>query len=165
MGWLDANFDPSITWRDLGWIREIWDGPLIIKGVLDPDDAREARALGADGLVVSNHGGRQLDGALSTAAIVPAIAKAVGDDMTVLVDSGVRTGLDVLRMLALGADGVLLGRGWAYALAARGQAGVTRLLDMIAREMRVAMALTGVTNVADIDHNILAESRALNVQD
>jgi L-lactate dehydrogenase (cytochrome) len=165
MGWLGANFDPSITWRDLGWIREAWDGPLIIKGVLDPDDAREARALGADGVVVSNHGGRQLDGAQSTAAILPAIAKAVGGDMTVLVDSGVRTGLDVLRMLALGADGVLLGRGWAYALAARGQTGVTQLLDMIAREMRVAMALTGVTNVADIDRNILAESGAVNVQD
>jgi L-lactate dehydrogenase (cytochrome) len=168
MGWLGANFDPSITWADLGWVRELWDGPLIIKGVLHPQDAREARALGANGIVVSNHGGRQLDGALSTAAALPAIAEAVGGDMTVLADSGVRSGLDVVRMLALGADGVLLGRAWAYALAARGEAGVTQLLDMIAREMRVVMALTGVTNVADIDERILADkvfAGARNVED
>lgn len=157
MGWLGANFDPSITWSDLGWIREMWEGPLIIKGILDPDDAREAQALGADGVVVSNHGGRQLDGAQSTATALPAIARAVGDTMTVLVDSGVRSGLDVVRMLALGADGVLLGRSWAYALAARGEAGVVQLLDMIAREMRVAMALTGVTDIAAIDKRILAD--------
>lgn len=156
MGWLADNFDPSLTWHDLGWIRENWDGPLIIKGVLDPADAREAKALGADGIVVSNHGGRQLDGALSSAASLPAIARAVGGDMTILVDSGVRSGVDVVRMLALGADGVLLGRAWAYALAARGEAGVAQLLDMIAREMRVAMALTGVTRITQINHEILA---------
>ncbi|WP_176496166.1 FMN-dependent L-lactate dehydrogenase LldD [Sphingomonas sp. HMP6] len=165
MGWLGANFDPSITWRDLGWIREQWDGPLIIKGVLDAGDATEARALGADGIVVSNHGGRQLDGAASTASMLPAIAEAVRGELTILADSGVRSGLDVLRMLALGADGVLLGRAWAYALAAAGEAGVSRLLDMIAREMRVGMALTGVTTIAAIDRTILGDHGALHEQD
>ncbi len=155
MGWLGSNFDPSIAWKDLEWIREGWDGPLIIKGILDPDDAREAAAIGADGIVVSNHGGRQLDGVLSSAAALPAIADAVKGQLTVLADSGVRSGLDVVRMLALGADGVLLGRAWLYALAARGEAGVTQLLTLIEREMRVAMALTGVRSIAEIDRGIL----------
>ena len=158
MGWLAANFDPSIAWSDLDWIREAWDGPLIIKGILDPEDARAAVTLGADGIVVSNHGGRQLDGVLSSARALPAIAEAVGGRLTVLADSGIRSGLDVVRMLALGADGVLLGRAWLYALAARGEAGVTQLLDLIAREMRVAMALTGVRTIAEIDRSILATS-------
>ncbi|MEQ7874489.1 FMN-dependent L-lactate dehydrogenase LldD [Sphingomonas sp. ASV193] len=156
MGWLGANFDPSVQWRDLDWIREIWDGPLVIKGVLDPADARDAAAFGADGIVVSNHGGRQLDGALSSAAALPAIAEAVGDRLTVLADSGVRSGLDVVRMLALGAKGVLLGRLWVYALAAEGERGVARMLSMIAEEMRVAMALTGVRTVGEIDSRLLA---------
>ncbi|MGA1798535.1 FMN-dependent L-lactate dehydrogenase LldD [Sphingomonas sp. 4RDLI-65] len=156
MGWLGANFDPSIAWKDLEWIRAGWDGPLIIKGILDPDDAREAAAIGADGIVVSNHGGRQLDGVLSSAAALPAIAEAVKGQLTVLADSGVRSGLDVVRMLALGADGVLLGRAWLYALSARGEAGVTQLLTLIEREMRVAMALTGVRSIAEIDRSILA---------
>jgi L-lactate dehydrogenase (cytochrome) len=155
MGWLGSNFDPSIAWKDLEWIRAGWDGPLIIKGILDPDDAREAAAIGADGIVVSNHGGRQLDGVLSSAAALPAIAEAVKGQLTVLADSGVRSGLDVVRMLALGADGVLLGRAWLYALAARGEAGVTQLLTLIEREMRVAMALTGVRSIAEIDRGIL----------
>ncbi|WP_448664056.1 FMN-dependent L-lactate dehydrogenase LldD [Sphingomonas sp. CJ20] len=156
MGWLGANFDPSIQWRDLEWIRAAWDGPLIIKGILDPEDAREAAAIGADGIVVSNHGGRQLDGVLSTARALPAIADAVRDRMTVLADSGVRNGLDVVRMLALGAHGVLLGRAWVYALAAQGEAGVARLLDLIAKEMTVAMTLTGVNRIDAIDRSILA---------
>jgi len=156
MGWLGANFDPSIQWKDLEWIREVWKGPLIIKGVLDPEDARAAADIGADGIVVSNHGGRQLDGVLSSARALPAIAEAVGDRLTVLADSGVRSGLDVVRMLALGAHGVLLGRAWVYALAARGEAGVTQLLDLFEKEMRVAMALTGVNSVAEIDRSILA---------
>jgi L-lactate dehydrogenase (cytochrome) len=158
MGWLGANFDPSITWRDLEWIREAWTGPLIIKGVLDPDDARSAAALGADGLVVSNHGGRQLDGVLSTARALPPIAAAVGDRLTVLADSGVRSGLDLVRMLALGAKGVLIGRAAAFALAAGGQAGVAQLLDIIEKEMRVAMALTGVRSVAEISGDILVRA-------
>ncbi len=157
MGWLGRNFDPSIQWKDLDWIREVWDGPLIIKGILDPDDAREAAAIGADGIVVSNHGGRQLDGVLSSARALPAIAAAVGDRLTVLADGGVRSGLDVVRMLALGARGVLLGRAWVYALAAQGEAGVGKLLELIAKEMTVAMTLTGVNRIDAIDRSILAE--------
>jgi L-lactate dehydrogenase (cytochrome) len=144
-----------VTWRDLDWVRREWQGPLILKGVLDAEDAREAAALGADGLVVSNHGGRQLDGTPSTARALPAIAAAVGDRLTVLADGGVRTGLDVVRMLALGARGVLLGRAWAYALAAGGEAGVARMLALVEAEMRVAMALTGCTDVAAIGPDVL----------
>jgi L-lactate dehydrogenase (cytochrome) len=157
MGWLGANFDPSIQWKDLEWIRDLWKGPLIIKGVLDPEDAKAAADIGADGIVVSNHGGRQLDGVLSSAKALPAIAEAVGDRLTVLADSGVRSGLDVVRMLALGAKGVLLGRAWVYALAARGGPGVSQLLDLIEKEMRVAMALTGVNTLNQIDRSILAK--------
>jgi L-lactate dehydrogenase (cytochrome) len=157
MGWLGANFDPSIQWKDLEWIRDLWKGPLIIKGVLDPEDAKAAADIGADGIVVSNHGGRQLDGVLSSARALPAIAEAVGDRLTVLADSGVRSGLDVVRMLALGAKGVLLGRAWVYALAARGGPGVSQLLDLIEKEMRVAMALTGVNTLDQIDGSILAK--------
>jgi len=155
IGWLSANFDPTIVWQDLEWIRANWKGPLIIKGILDPDDARAAASIGADGIVVSNHGGRQLDGVLSSTRALPAIAAAVGDRLTVLADSGVRSGLDVVRMLALGARGVLLGRAWVYALAARGEAGVTQLLDLIAYEMRVAVTLTGAHRIADINQSIL----------
>lgn len=158
MGWLSKNFDPSIMWKDLDWIRAEWDGPLVIKGILDPEDAQEAAALGANGIVVSNHGGRQLDGVLSSARALSPIAEAVGDKMTVLVDGGVRTGLDVVRMLALGADGVLLGRAWVYALAAQGEAGVAKLLTLMKQEMRVAMTLTGVNNIGAIDRSILAET-------
>jgi L-lactate dehydrogenase (cytochrome) len=157
MGWLGTNFDPSIQWKDLDWIRAEWDGPLIIKGILDPEDAREAAAIGANGIVVSNHGGRQLDGVLSSARALPAIADAVGDQLTVLADGGVRNGLDVVRMLALGAKGVLLGRAWVYALAAQGETGVARLLELIAKEMTVAMTLTGVNRIDAIDRSILAE--------
>lgn len=160
MGWLGANFDPSIQWKDLEWIRDLWKGPLIIKGVLDPEDAKAAADIGADGVVVSNHGGRQLDGVLSSARALPPIAEAVGDKITVLADGGVRSGLDVVRMLALGAKGVLLGRAAVHALAARGEAGVTQLLDLIEKEMRVAMALTGVRDVASIDRSILAELKS-----
>lgn len=156
LGWAKDNFDPSLTWKNLDVIRSEWDRPLVIKGVLDPDDAREAAAAGADGIVVSNHGGRQLDGVLSSARALPAIADAVGDRMTILADGGVRSGLDVVRMLALGAKGVLLGRAWAYALAARGERGVAHILKLIDAEMRVAMALTGVTRVDQINRDILA---------
>ena len=157
MGWLSSNFDPTIFWKDLDWIRAGWDGPLIIKGVLDPEDARAAADIGADGIVVSNHGGRQLDGVLSSARALPPIVDAVGDRLTVLADSGVRSGLDVVRMLALGARGVLLGRAWIFALAARGEAGVAHLLELIAREMRVAMTLTGVRRIADINRSNLIQ--------
>jgi len=155
MGWVGRNFDASVTWKDVEWVREQWGGPLIVKGILDPDDAREAVASGADGVVVSNHGGRQLDGALSTARALPRVADAIAGRLQVLVDGGVRSGLDVVRMLALGADFVLLGRAWAYALAGAGQAGVAHVLNLIDAEMRVAMALTGCTRVTDIDSQLL----------
>lgn len=156
IGWLGANFDPSISWADVEWIRDTWKGAIIIKGILDVNDARDAQRFGADGIVVSNHGGRQLEGASSTARALPAIADAVGDSLTVLADSGVRSGTDVLRMLALGAKGVLLGRAYAYALASAGQAGVARLLGMIEKEMRVAMTLTGTASIDRVDRTVLA---------
>lgn len=156
IGWLGANFDPSIGWRDLQWIRDIWKGSIVIKGILDVEDAREAVRFGAQGIVVSNHGGRQLDGVLSSARALPAIADAVKGQVTILADSGVRSGLDVVRMLALGADAAMLGRAFIYALAAAGEAGVANLLDLFEREMRVAMALTGVRTIAAIDSTILA---------
>ncbi|AOG00609.1 MAG: FMN-dependent L-lactate dehydrogenase LldD [Blastomonas sp.] len=156
LGWMRNNFDPTVTWRDLEFVRSRWDGPLIVKGILDPDDARLAADHGADGIIVSNHGGRQLDGVLSSAKALPPIADAVGGRVTVLADSGVRSGLDVVRMLALGADGVLLGRAWAYALAAAGEQGVRHMLGLIEAEMRVAMALTGCTNIPAITRDILA---------
>ncbi len=155
VGWLGNNFDPSISWKDLEWIRECWKGSMIIKGILDPQDARDAVSFGADGIVVSNHGGRQLDGVPSTAHALPAIAQAVGSDLTVLADSGIRSGLDVVRMLALGARGVLLGRSTVYALAAEGRHGVENMLNIFAREMPVAMTPTGVTARAQIDASIL----------
>ena len=158
MGWLANNFDPSISWSDLEWIRDFWQGPMIIKGILDPQDAKDAVTFGADGIVVSNHGGRQLDGVLSTTKALPPIMQAIGDDLTVLVDSGIRSGLDVVRMLALGAKGVLLGRSMAYALAADGQRGVENMLDIFAREMRVAMTLTGVTSIAEINESTLVSA-------
>jgi len=155
MGWVARNFDASVTWKDVEWVRSQWDGPLVIKGILDPDDAREAVANGADGIVVSNHGGRQLDGALSSARALPPIADAVAGRLAVLVDGGVRSGLDVVRMLALGADFTLMGRGWAYALAAGGKGGVAHVLKLIEAEMRVAMALTACTSISEIDEQIL----------
>ncbi|MFJ5340510.1 FMN-dependent L-lactate dehydrogenase LldD [Pectobacterium sp. CHL-2024] len=164
IGWLAENFDSSISWQDLAWIREMWKGPMIIKGILDPEDAKEAVKFGADGIVVSNHGGRQLDGVLSTAHALPAIADAVKGDITILADSGIRTGLDVVRMIALGADGVMLGRAFVYALAAAGEAGVVNLLNLIEKEMRVAMTLTGAKSIADIttDSLVQATQRRLN---
>jgi L-lactate dehydrogenase (cytochrome) len=153
--WTRGNFDSTVTWKDLEWVRERWKGPLILKGILDPADAIEAAKLGVDGLVVSNHGGRQLDGVPSTARALPAIADAVGGELTVLADGGIRSGLDVVRMVALGARGVLIGRAWAYALGAAGGAGVAHILELIAAEMRVAMALTGASKIADIGRSSL----------
>lgn len=157
--WMRDNFDPRVTWDDIAFIRSEWKGPLIIKGLLDAEDARMAADAGADGIVVSNHGGRQLDGVPSTAQALPPIADAVGDRLTVMADGGVRTGLDVIRMLALGAKGVLLGRAWAYALAGNGEAGITHMLALIEAEMRVAMALTGVTSIDAISGDILVKAR------
>ncbi len=156
IGWLGANFDPGIGWGDLQWIRDEWKGRLVIKGILDPEDARDALAFGADGIVVSNHGGRQLDGAPSTAWALPAIAAEVKGKMTIFADGGVRTGLDVFRMLALGADGVLLGRAFIYALAVHGQPGVERLLAIMEKDLRTTMVLTGVRKVGEIGPELLA---------
>ncbi|WP_375647112.1 MULTISPECIES: FMN-dependent L-lactate dehydrogenase LldD [unclassified Bartonella] len=155
VGWLGANFDPSIGWHDLQWIRDFWKGKMILKGILDPEDAREAVKFGADGIVVSNHGGRQLDGVLSTTRALPAIADAVKDHLTILADSGVRSGLDVVRMIAQGADAVMIGRAFVYALAAAGKKGVMHLLDLFANEMRVAMTLTGTQTIKDITRKSL----------
>jgi L-lactate dehydrogenase (cytochrome) len=157
--WMRGNFDPSVTWKDLDWVREQWNGKLVIKGVLDVEDARIAADLGADGLVVSNHGGRQLDGTPATARALPEIAAAVGARLAVLADGGIRSGLDVVRMLALGARAVMIGRAWAYALGGGGEAGVRHVLQLIEAEMRVAMSLTGCTKIAEIDRRILAEPR------
>ncbi|CAE6929755.1 FMN-dependent L-lactate dehydrogenase LldD [Vibrio sp. B1FLJ16] len=157
IGWLGANFDPSISWKDLEWIRDFWDGPMVIKGILDEEDAKDAVRFGADGIVVSNHGGRQLDGVLSTAKALPSIADAVKGDLKIFADSGIRTGLDVVRMLALGADCTLLGRSFVYALAAQGGAGVENLLDLYDKEMRVAMTLTGAKTIADLSQDSLVK--------
>lgn len=153
--WMRGNFDPTVTWDDLKQVREAWKGPLIVKGILDAEDAMRAVDHGVDGLIVSNHGGRQLDGVPSTARALPAIVDAVGQHTIVLVDGGIRSGLDVVRMLALGASGVLIGRAWVYGLAACGGAGVQHVLQLIADEMRVAMALTGCTRISDLGREVL----------
>ena len=155
MSWMKNNFDPSVSWDDLQFIRDNWDGPIIIKGILDSQDALKAEATEVDGIVVSNHGGRQLDGVSSTAKALPKIADAVSDKLTILADGGISSGLDVIRMLALGADSVLIGRSWVYGLAARGQQGVEHVLEIIKNEMQVAMALTGCRNLDQIDRHIL----------
>lgn len=155
MGYLGANFDPSISWSDLEWIRDFWKGPMLIKGILDPEDARDAVRFGADGIIVSNHGGRQLDGVLSSARALPAIADAVKGQIKILADSGVRNGLDIVRLLALGADCTMIGRAFVYALAAQGEAGVTNLLNLLEKEMRVAMTLTSVKKVSEITGDLL----------
>lgn len=155
--WMGDNFDPSVSWKDLEAVRADWNGTLIVKGVLDVDDARAVAAIQADGIIVSNHGGRQLDGAPSTARALPAIADAVGDAVTVLVDGGIRSGVDILRMLALGAKGVLLGRAWVYALAAGGEAGMFHMLQRMETEMRAAMVLTGNRSIAQISRDTLAD--------
>ena len=156
MGYLGANFDPSISWKDLEWIRAFWKGPMVIKGILDPEDAKDAVRFGADGIIVSNHGGRQLDGVLSSARALPAIADAVKGQIKILADSGIRNGLDVVRALALGADCAMIGRAYIYALADAGEVGVKHLLELLEKEMRVAMTLTSVAKVADISADLLA---------
>ena len=153
--WIATNFDRSVTWKDLDWVRAEWDGPIVIKGVLDPADAREAVRMGVQGIVVSNHGGRQLDGVRSSISALPPIADAVGADLEVYLDGGVRSGLDVLKALALGAKACLIGRAWAYALGAGGQAAVTRMLDTIRAELEVAMILTGCQSIRDSGRELL----------
>ena len=156
--WIHRNFDASVNWKDVEWLRSRWSGPLIIKGILDGVDARAAIENGADAIVVSNHGGRQLDGVLSSARALPNIADEVAGRRPILADGGIRSGLDVVRMLALGADFVLLGRAWAFALAGGGEGGVAHVLKLIEAEMRVAMALTGCTAISEIRGEILEKS-------
>ena len=153
--WLTRNLDPAVSWKDIEWVRSRWPGPLVIKGVLDPQDARQAVSAGADGLVVSNHGGRQLDGVLSGIAALPPIVQAAGDELTILMDGGVRSGLDVLKALASGAKACLLGRAWAWPLAARGEAGVAHMLRIVRQELKLAMMLTGCTDVRAAGRDLL----------
>jgi L-lactate dehydrogenase (cytochrome) len=153
--WIGSQFDPTVTWKDIEWVRSRWPGKLILKGVLDAEDARLACENAADALVVSNHGGRQLDGAPSTVSVLPEIVQAVGDRCEVLFDGGVQSGQDVLRALALGARGCLIGKTFLYSLAAMGEAGVTMALDILARELQVTLALTGSNDVRTVRPDIL----------
>ena len=153
--WTNSQFDPALNWKDVEWIKKIWPGKLIIKGILDVEDAETAVKLGADAIVVSNHGGRQLDGAPSSISALPAIAQAVGSDTEVLFDGGIRTGADMLRALALGARACLIGRAYIYGLGAGGKAGVTKAIDILKKELSVAMALTGTTRISDIGPQVL----------
>lgn len=153
--WTAGQFDPSVSWDDIAWLRKVWPGRLVLKGILDVADARQAVAVGADGLVVSNHGGRQLDGVASTAAMLPRVADAVGGETTVLVDGGIRTGQDLVRALALGAKAALIGRPWAMALAAGGEAALTRLLGLMKQDMRTALGLSGAIRARDVGRGVL----------
>jgi L-lactate dehydrogenase (cytochrome) len=153
--WVQSQFDPALSWKDVEWIKNIWPGKLILKGILDVEDAKTAVKLGADAIVVSNHGGRQLDGASSSIAMLPAIAQAVGSDTEVLFDGGIRTGGDMLRALALGARACLIGRAYIYGLGAGGQAGVAKAIDILEKELSVAMALTGTNTITDIGPQVL----------
>jgi L-lactate dehydrogenase (cytochrome) len=155
--WTATQIDPSVTWKDLEWVRAFWKGPLVLKGVLDVEDARSAVSCGADGVVVSNHGGRQLDSAPASLEMLPEIAAAVGDRTEVLMDGGVRSGQDVAKALALGARACLVGRPWVYGVAAAGRRGVAAVIDTLAQELRVTMALLGVTRVAQIDRSLLED--------
>lgn len=155
--WVAGQFDPSVTWHDLEWLRSLWDGPIVLKGILDPEDAREAVANGADAIVVSNHGGRQLDDVTSTIRALPAIAEAVGDQVEILMDGGVRSGLDVVKALSLGARACLIGRPWIYAVAARGEQGVVDVIESIRADLMVVLALTGVTDVKDLNASMLED--------
>jgi L-lactate dehydrogenase (cytochrome) len=156
--WIAGQFDPALNWSDVEWVRSLWPGKLILKGVLDVEDARLAAKTGASALVVSNHGGRQLDGAPSSISALPKIVDAVGGDIEVMFDGGIRTGQDVLRALALGARSCMIGRAYIYGLGAAGQAGVTKAIDVIRQELDVSMALTGTRRVADIDRHVLLDA-------
>ena len=157
--WIGSQFDPTVTWKDIEWVRSRWPGKLILKGVLDAEDARHACENAADAIVVSNHGGRQLDGAPSTISVLPEVVAAAGDRCEVLFDGGVQSGQDVLKALALGARGCLIGKTFLYALAAQGQAGVTTALDIISKELQVSLALTGTNDVTNVSRDILRPAR------
>jgi L-lactate dehydrogenase (cytochrome) len=158
--WTNSQFDPALNWKDVEWIKKTWPGKLIIKGILDVEDAKTAVKLGADAIVVSNHGGRQLDGAPSSISALPAVAQAVGSDTEVLFDGGIRTGADMMRALALGARACLIGRAYIYGLGAGGRAGVSKAIDILKNELSVTMALTGTNRVADIGPQVLVGGKA-----
>jgi L-lactate dehydrogenase (cytochrome) len=162
--WVGDQFDPALSWKDVEWIKKIWPGKLILKGILDADDARTAVKLGADAIVVSNHGGRQLDGAPSSISALPAIAQAVGSDTEVMFDGGIRTGADMLRALALGARACLIGRAYIYGLGAGGQAGVAKAIDILNKELSVTMALTGTNRIADIGPQVLVGGEVVGLR-
>ncbi len=153
--WTSQQFDPALSWDDVQWIKERWGGKLIIKGIMDDEDARRAVDSGADALIVSNHGGRQLDGALSSIAALPAIVDAVGDQIEVHMDGGIRSGQDVIKALALGAQGVYIGRAFLYGLGANGEQGVSACLEIIRKELDLTMAFCGLNNIRKVDRNIL----------
>ena len=153
--WTTSQFDPRLSWEDVAEIRRMWDGKVILKGILDAEDAKQAVNVGADAIVVSNHGGRQLDGAASSITALPAIVDAVGDKTEVWMDGGIRTGQDVLRAVALGARGTLIGRAFLYGLGAGGRAGVTRVLEILHKELDLTMALCGRSNLSEVDDSIL----------
>jgi L-lactate dehydrogenase (cytochrome) len=156
--WISTQFDTSLNWKDVEWIRSIWPGKLVLKGILDVEDANEAAKSGAQALVVSNHGGRQLDGALSSIEMLPQIVDAVGSQMEIMFDGGIRSGQDVMRALALGAKSCMIGRAFAHGLGAGGEAGVAKAIDLIRNELSVTMGLTGVNTIAEIDERVLAIS-------
>jgi L-lactate dehydrogenase (cytochrome) len=156
--WTANQFDPTLNWKDVEWVRSVWPGKLILKGILDVEDAKTAAQIGASALVVSNHGGRQLDGALSSIAALPKVVEAVGDQIEVMFDSGIRSGQDVLRALARGARSCMIGRPYIYGLGAGGEAGVARAIEILGKELDVTMALCGVKNVRDIDHRVIAQA-------
>ena len=153
--WGGDNLDPTLSWKDIAWLRKRWPGKLVIKGILDTDDARMAVKLGADAIVVSNHGGRQLDGTSSSIAMLPRVVDAVGSDTEILFDGGIRTGADILRALALGARACMVGRAFVWGLGAGGQEGVAKAIDILKKELSVTMALTGVRRIAEVDRRIL----------
>jgi L-lactate dehydrogenase (cytochrome) len=154
--WTQSQFDPTVSWKDVAWIRSIWPGKLVLKGILDPEDAREALKTGADGVVVSNHGGRQLDGAPSTIAALPRVADAIGGQKEIVIDSGIRTGQDIFRALALGANACMIGRAFLYGLGAGGEAGVARAISILRGELDTTMILAGIDDVKKIDHRAIA---------
>jgi L-lactate dehydrogenase (cytochrome) len=159
--WANASIDPSISWTDLDWIRVQWPGPLVIKGILDPVDAAEAALRGADGIIVSNHGGRQLDGVASSIGVLPSIAEKVAGKLTVLIDGGIRSGQDMVKAMALGADAAMIGRPWVYALAGAGPVGLASLLKAFQEEFSVSMALTGVTRVSQIGPDLIDQASGI----
>ena len=158
--WIEHQFDPALSWKDVEWIKNIWPDKLVLKGILDAEDARTAVKIGADAIVVSNHGGRQLDGAPSSISALPKIADAVGSDVELMFDGGIRTGADALRALALGARACMIGRAYIYGLGAGGQAGVSKAIDILEKELSVAMALTGVNSIKEIGPHVLANGEA-----